>query len=795
MIGRALQRILGADVLGLVLILAALASMTHGITSSLENTDSKYYLYVSLLAALTGLALAKSRLNGIQASAGIVALGIGGVWVLGAGLASPILVLVGRAISIIPQLIPALRSQTPIDTASITEATDVIFRSSSALISRIQTWILGFSANTSFNDPVIRNLIWILILWLTSAWAGWFGGRRRNPILSILPCILLLAAVASYSETGYESVWLLVMFLLLVMGVTNYDNHIQRWKEQRVDYSESISFDVGQAILLFLITIGTLSFITPSISLQDIRNQVRDLTQSSRNDAADILGIQEPQAPSKNPQPQKPALPRDHLLSGGFATSQEIVMTIRTGELPPSETSMPAQIAPRYYWRGVTYDVYVGAGWVTSPAPSQKVAANTPLFPGSPGGYRQIHLDVQLVEPEGKLFWSGILYSADVPYTANWSVQPLSNLFADPSTMLQADMFAAFSNAESYRVESDLPKVSIQEMRSANADYPEEIAQRYLALPASVPERVHQLAREIVEGKTNSYDKARAIEGYLRKTYPYDLNIPGPPPDRDVTDYFLFDLKKGYCDYFATAMVVLARSSGLPARFVSGYAPGLYDSENAYYIVRQLDAHSWAEIYFPEIGWVEFEPTGSQPEIQYPEMDELAPSTKNTESPATRLIHRFHLESAIFWILLVAGTAVILILYSVMIDPLQYLRHSSSDAIVHMYRRLYRLGRPLAGEQTRAETAWEFASRLIEKIDKINEESRFTNLLCRLREDVAMMTDLYHSALFVDHRIQKQDARRTWQIWKHLRWRLLFARLLLFLHANKLVKPVKVNQA
>ena len=82
-----------------------------------------------------------------------------------------------------------------------------------------------------------------------------------------------------------------------------------------------------------------------------------------------------------------------------------------------------------------------------------------------------------------------------------------------------------------------------------------------------------------------------------------------------MADYFLFDLKQGYCDYYATSMVVLARAAGLPARLVVGYANGSYDHERAQYIVTENYAHSWVEIYFADIGWVEFEPTSSQPVI------------------------------------------------------------------------------------------------------------------------------------------------------------------------------------
>ncbi|HUE97842.1 MAG TPA: transglutaminase-like domain-containing protein, partial [Anaerolineales bacterium] len=471
------------------------------------------------------------------------------------------------------------------------------------------------------------------------------------------------------------------------------------------------------------------------------------------------------------------SLPRDHLLSGGFAQSQEIVMIIRTGELPPVVNPALTANAPRYYWRSTTYDTYVGAGWVTSSAPPQRYQANTPLIPGLLNGYRNLHLEVEMVEPEGKLFWSGILFSADVPMTADWRVRPQSNLFADQSALLQADMFAALSDASAYRAESYIPRVTVDELRAAPTEYPDAIRERYLKLPGSVPERVHQLAREITDGRPNPYDKAKAIEAYLR-TYPYDLEVPAPPEDQDVADHFLFDLKKGYCDYYATAMVVLARASGLPARFVSGYSSGSYDAANAGYVVRELNAHSWAEVYFPEIGWVEFEPTAAEPEIDLAVTEEELTNAQEADSTATRLLNRFRLEMLLYWLSPLAVLLFASVLYFSLIERWLYLRLPPATAMEKIYRRLYRLGRPLAGERTRAETAYEFMRKLVHKMDtlRVRERPRFKKLLSSAQQDIELLTDMYQGTLFADHTITRSDARLALNTWKHLRLRLLFAR-------------------
>jgi transglutaminase-like putative cysteine protease len=768
---RVLRRILSAESMGLILVFAALQALTYGISSSLRNTDTKYFFWVCLLAALIAFGLHKRNATGIQASMGMIALGIIGVWILGARLATPLLDLGQAILSVTPQIIPAIRAKLPIDTTVITDAWLVITEASRALSARLQTWTMSFHENVTVNDALVRNMIWILILWLISAWMGWFAARR-NAVAALLPSILVLALITSYSEYRIETLWLMVFILLLLMGVWNYKNHTTQWERRSVDYSDSIRYDVSQAVIFLSLVIGMVAFITPSISWREIRDYLRE---RGKNEIAESLGVQQQQVPAKKTPGLKPTLPREHLLSGGFAQSQQIVMTIRTGELPPVVNPALTADAPRYYWRSTTYDTYVGEGWVTSSAPSQRYEANTPLIPGLLNGYRTLHLDVDMVEPEGKLFWSGILFSANVPLRADWRLRPQANLFADQSALLQTDMFVAASGATAYEAEAYVPLVTVEELRAASTDYPDVIRQRYLKLPESVPERVRQLAREITKDKTTAYDKAKAIEAHLR-TYPYDLEVPAPPENQDVAEYFLFDLKKGYCDYYATAMVVLARASGLPARFVSGYASGSYDAANAAYIVRELHAHSWAEVYFPEIGWIEFEPTAAQPEIELPPRKEEITSTPPDDA-ATRLLNRFRLEMLLYWLSPFAIAILSLLLYFLWIERWLYMRLAPATAIEKMYRQLYRLGRPLAGERTKAETAYEFMGRLIDKLDAIRERSRFAKSLFRAQQDVKYLTDMYQDTLFAPHTMNKEGARQALNTWKHLRLRLLLARI------------------
>ncbi|MCX7921801.1 MAG: transglutaminase-like domain-containing protein [Clostridia bacterium] len=141
------------------------------------------------------------------------------------------------------------------------------------------------------------------------------------------------------------------------------------------------------------------------------------------------------------------------------------------------------------------------------------------------------------------------------------------------------------------------------------AVHSKEMYEKYLQLPQKLPVRIKNLAQSITTSKTNDYDKVKSIEEYLSKNYVYTLS-PGPAPKgQDFVDYFLFNSKKGYCTYYASAMTVLVRSLGIPARYVEGYSLPSDPDFDMVYEVTNKQAHAWVEVYFEGFGWVPFEPT------------------------------------------------------------------------------------------------------------------------------------------------------------------------------------------
>lgn len=158
-----------------------------------------------------------------------------------------------------------------------------------------------------------------------------------------------------------------------------------------------------------------------------------------------------------------------------------------------------------------------------------------------------------------------------------------------------------------YDAVSELPEIPAEILRNSSQAYPETLRALYLQLPRLDP-RITDLATMITSRARNPYDKARAVESYLRNNYGYTLDLSGTPPV-DPLAYFLFEKRAGHCEYFAAAMTVMMRAVGVPARYVNGFLPGEYNDVGGDYIIRASDAHSWVEVFFPGYGWITFDPT------------------------------------------------------------------------------------------------------------------------------------------------------------------------------------------
>ena len=240
------------------------------------------------------------------------------------------------------------------------------------------------------------------------------------------------------------------------------------------------------------------------------------------------------------------------------------------------------------YWRTGAYDTYTGDGW-------ERTDGGQPIADVHREDDRE-HLE-QLIEFRTD--------GATVP--AAW--QPVDVSVDDRAIELRdgggLGLDEPLSAGETVVVESALPETDPDVLGAAGTDYPGEIDDRYTEVPDDVPDRVAARTAELTADADTPYETTVAIESYLREEYDYALDV--PPPEGDVTDELLFERDEAYCAYFASAMTVMLRAEDVPARYVTGYSPGETDGDR--HVVRGLNAHAWVEVYFPDVGWVPFEPT------------------------------------------------------------------------------------------------------------------------------------------------------------------------------------------
>lgn len=270
------------------------------------------------------------------------------------------------------------------------------------------------------------------------------------------------------------------------------------------------------------------------------------------------------------------------------------------------------------HWRGVALTRFDGKRWyndphepttLTSPSEAGVFRLNTEA-PGSQNNGKKIHYTV-LLEAIG----SNALFFANEVETVrgHFSEDPGRTSFVPRHTYLLRDFTGSvFNPYHSYsRIEYDanslVPSPPAAAVRQAGTDYSNEIRQTYLQVPNLDP-RIPALAAQITARQTTPYDKAVAMEGYLRSHFGYTMDLSGPPQN-DPLSYFLFQKRAGHCEYFAAAMTIMLRTQGIPARYINGFQTGEYNDVAGDLVVRASDAHSWVEAYFPGFGWLTFDPT------------------------------------------------------------------------------------------------------------------------------------------------------------------------------------------
>ncbi len=474
---------------------------------------------------------------------------------------------------------------------------------------RVALWWQGVQMGGAGQDNLVFAGIAASVLWCLGLTVAWAARRTQQGYVAGLPSLWLLGLVLLYSTGGR---WLLLAGLMLTVTLQlllDRGTLQRRWGSLKLDYSPAVFTDqvlaVGGAVALIV----TVAAVMPNLYIGPL---VKRYYQWAAPANQGIEALAERMFPDLHGTSRwrgsgGGGLPNEFLLQGGPDLGSAVVLRVRTDESAGYEYPYDLGAAPPgRYMRSGTFAAYDGRGW-SNPRTEERrdMRANVPWRSEVGWGRKRL---VQTVVTEAT---SPVLYTVAEPMEVS--------VDATVAARGADALIAVYARDRSYSAVSSVPAVSeamLRELPSWEGEVglPAEMAV-HLELPDTITERTRELAARILADQPTPYDRALAIESYLRQ-YEYDLNVPELPRNvEDVADYFLFNVQRGYCDYYATAFVVLARLGGLPARFATGFAVGAWNPGEAMWVVTEAEAHSWPEVYFPEVGWIPFEPTAGRPAL------------------------------------------------------------------------------------------------------------------------------------------------------------------------------------
>ncbi|MCP3968454.1 MAG: transglutaminase domain-containing protein [Lentisphaerae bacterium] len=280
---------------------------------------------------------------------------------------------------------------------------------------------------------------------------------------------------------------------------------------------------------------------------------------------------------------------------------------------PGRELIFKAKSPVKLYWLAQLYDVYDGKGWQLSERLKKAKTKNAALFDN--------HSINNYVEQEFVIekWISSTLYCAYRPisvdsfkYVNYYDTMSCTAYNVALKTKTYPKLPYYYSITSIMYLPEKNPKKATSKLTHRKSDYwPENIrVSHYLRLPRRlISNRVRTLAKYLTKDIKSPYDKAIALRNYLRKNFKYEQYSQKTPPEKESVDFFLFEIKEGHCEYFASSLTVLARLCGLPARVATGFSPGNYNALNKCFEIHAYHAHAWTQIFIDGMGWITFDAT------------------------------------------------------------------------------------------------------------------------------------------------------------------------------------------
>ena len=468
------------------------------------------------------------------------------------------------------------------------------------LVDRVWVWGDAVVSGGISNDNMPFVVLVVAATYLAAYVASWSIFRWRNAWLGLIPGGLALLTNISYLP-GQNSLPLVIYLFcaILLVARVNLLRQAREWRAQHTRYPDFISLSVLNITVWMALGLLALAWVLPvgkgSGLLYSVWVKVTAPVASPMNDLGRVFSAID----SKKGR-------QVHQFGATLPLQGEITLgSAEVIQVTASETG---------FLRAQVYDVYTAQGWKVGDS-IQITGGSWPALQAMQGveeATRQLRRPTSVQVTASKR--SNVIVTIGQPLAVSVNTRVVFG--PGPSDVTSVRPTHALSEEDQYRVDSTVSNASINALRAAPATYA-DWTRAYLQLPTDLPATIRAKALEVTAGALSPYDKATAIEQYLRANYAINLSIDAAPPKKDSVEYFLFDAKEGYFDYHASAMVVMLRSLGIPARMAVGYVIRPIDRvpQTNVYIVREANAFSWPEVYFPGLGWVEFNPTPNEPPV------------------------------------------------------------------------------------------------------------------------------------------------------------------------------------
>ncbi|HTY81846.1 MAG TPA: transglutaminaseTgpA domain-containing protein [Dehalococcoidales bacterium] len=452
---------------------------------------------------------------------------------------------------------------------AITGATGVLSRLE-RVVAVVQPW--------KNPDTLLFAVFMVVLVWFIGYLSTWFLLRRHNPWVAVSMGALVLIINLNNLAGGYY-----LYFLVFIVSAGLFIGHTRLFKPSaRAGFKQRGWVYAGAALLCVTVLSANIAWVTPALRAPGLETFLAAHTLWKKNVEGSSLNLFN-QVPSKQEINAANAQSRqDFTLE--WHQSDTIDFTV--------DSSRPS------YWRVRVYDVYKSTGWENSSVTESLLEQRTLWDNGLAPSSNTMTYTVSPGQRSDIVLLAGNFVSSDNPALVQVSAGDITSV----------TMPRVFRPGDKYSVTSGYSAPSNSDLVRSRGSYPAGIAQYYLQLPDNFPDSVRKQAALLTVGARTPYEKVIAISKYLTQ-FPYQVKINAPPKDTDPVAYFLFQQKSGFCLYYASAMAVMLRSVGVPARLAVGYLPGDPGKQPGQYLLRDNDYHAWPQIYFSGYGWMDFEST------------------------------------------------------------------------------------------------------------------------------------------------------------------------------------------